>query len=133
MSTLLVSVRRTSSSCESRCRGLNTRVGPEKQAYIDQLLQRLSGSPGIQNAGIDCGNLNASVKVDGQDPRSAAIRAVSPGYLRAMGVPLLRGRWPAEDEMFGVVVNESFAGSADPIGKRIGKGPNPTTRRSLES
>ena len=35
---------------------------------------------------------------------------VSPAYLRAMGVPLVRGRWPThEDALDVVVVNETFA------------------------
>jgi putative ABC transport system permease protein len=61
--------------------------------------------------------LNASVKVQGVAREAsgaahfAAIRAVSGGYLRAMGVPLLQGRWPADKDLFGVLVNESFARS----------------------
>jgi hypothetical protein len=49
------------------------------------------------------------VKAHGAEPMSASIRAVSAGYLRAMGAPLLQGRWPANGDLFGVLVNESFA------------------------
>jgi len=33
-------------------------------------------------------------------------------YLRAIGVPVLKGRWPAEGSLFGVVVNQAFARQA---------------------
>ncbi len=41
-----------------------------------------------------------------------------------MGAPLLKGRWPAHGDLFGVLVNESFARkiaeAGDPIGRHIG-------------
>lgn len=51
----------------------------------------------------------------------AAIRAVSPGYLRAMGAPLLEGSWPADGELFGVLVNERFARSMEGQGSVVGR------------
>jgi putative ABC transport system permease protein len=50
---------------------------------------------------------------------------VSPGYLRAMGVSLVRGRWPTNaDALDSMVVNETFARkvipNGDPIGRTIG-------------
>jgi predicted permease len=90
---------------------------PQQATYIQQLLERTEAVPGVQGVGIDCGSLNASVKVQGVAREAsgaahfAAIRAVSGGYLRAMGVPLLQGHWPADKDLFGVLVNESFARS----------------------
>src|SRR6185503_18975634 len=74
---------------------------PPKQAYTEQLLQSLQYLSGVEAAGVVAGSLNTSVQVDGTTPVSqgegvfASIRGVSPGYLRAMGVPLVKGAWPA--------------------------------------
>ena len=72
-------------------------IWPPKQAYTEELLQTLHTLPGVQAAGIDAGALNTSVNVDhavAVSPANgifASIRGVSPGYLRAMGVPLVKG------------------------------------------
>jgi putative ABC transport system permease protein len=97
---------------------------PPKAAYIQGLLERLQATPGVQAAGIDTGTLNTEVAVGGMSAVSA-VRLVSPGYLRAMGAPLVRGRWPADGEALdAVLVNETFArgmgGVDELIGKRIG-------------
>ena len=60
-------------------------------------------------------------------PRAAQFRAVNHGYLPALGVPLLRGRWleegDDEDAPPVALVNEAFARrfwpGRDPIGQRI--------------
>jgi putative ABC transport system permease protein len=92
---------------------------PAQQAYIQTLLNRLQAFPGVEAAGIDSYALHTNVKVEGLSRGSAAaapvgIRAVSAGYLRAMGVPLLpqygAGHWPTDRQMLDeVLVNESFA------------------------
>jgi putative ABC transport system permease protein len=102
----------------------------QKLAYIDALLGRLEDTPGVEAAGISASTYHLPISIEGR--RSApdeaplvAVRMVSPDYLRAMGVSLLRGRWPTgEDEFDAMVVNETFARTmapdADPIGKSIG-------------
>src|SRR5260370_21524456 len=59
----------------------------------------------------------------GQGPQTS-YHSVSAGYLRAIGMTVVKGRWVTDDEPNTVaVVNEAFAhrvfGSSDPIGRRI--------------
>jgi len=82
---------------------------PPKQAYTEQLLSTIQALPGVLAAGVDAGRLNATVRVGSKDGIVAVIRAVSPRYLRTIGVPVLNGDWPAENSLFGVVVNDAFA------------------------
>ncbi|HTS29230.1 MAG TPA: ABC transporter permease [Bryobacteraceae bacterium] len=95
---------------------------PPKQAYTEQLLSRLEALPGVQAAGLDAGALNTTVRLEGSDGIGAVIRAVSPRYLRAIGVPVVQGGWPAEGSLFGVMVNQAFARQAGAavVGKRVG-------------
>ena len=91
-----------------------------KGAYLRQVLERTAAIPGVRAVGVDCGSLNGTVRV-GVESVFGAIRAVSPGYLRAMGVPLREGRWPEDGELFGVLVNESFARSLRASGSVVGR------------
>ncbi len=103
---------------------------PARQSYLHTLLDRLQSVPGAQAVGLDTYTLHAMVRVKGVETRSqqesfASIRAVSAGYLRAMGVSLVSGRWPSDQEMLhgDVLVNESFVRSLtrdkDIVGKLI--------------
>lgn len=100
-----------------------------KQVYLHELLRRLGTERGVEAGGVDCGTFNTSVQVTssamappGEQGPFAAVRFVSPGYLRAIGAPLVKGRWPADNDLFAVLVNETFARklSGDPIGSHIG-------------
>jgi putative ABC transport system permease protein len=88
---------------------------PPKQAYTEELLRRLESMPGVEAAGIDSGALHGSVNVQGAQSAApiegvpASIRGMSPGYLRALGVPLISGELPPKGSLDGVVVNEAFA------------------------
>lgn len=95
---------------------------PPQQAYAGEMLRRLQALPGVLAAGIDAGALNTTVHVGGGDGIGAVIRAVSPRYLSAIGVPLLKGGWPGEGSLYGVVVNEAFARQAggQVAGRRVG-------------
>ena len=102
---------------------------PAQQAYLQTLLSRLEAFPGVEAAGIDGYTLHTNVKVEGLSSGSAAtsfagIRAVSAGYLHAMGVPLLpqygAGHWPTDRQMLDdVLVNESFARSFSLKGESV--------------
>ena len=89
---------------------------PQQDAYLHELFRRIGSVPGVQAFGIDCGALNQPISVEGvswgspNEQPTAALRAVSPGYFRVMGVPLNQGHWPTERETLDVVlVNQSLA------------------------
>lgn len=111
-------------------------------AFFDQVLQRVQTLPGVESAGVVSqlplgGNMDRyGVHVEGkslpnpeEDP-SADRYSVTPGYLRAMHIPLLRGREFDERDLVTsppvVLVNESMARQFwpgdDPIGKRFRMG-----------
>ncbi len=111
-------------------------------AFFQQVLQRVEALPGVESAGIVSqlplgGNMDMyGVHVEGkslpnpeEDP-SADRYSITPGYLRAMRIPLLRGReFDARDVATSpmvALVNESMARQfwpgEDPIGKRFRMG-----------
>jgi putative ABC transport system permease protein len=108
-----------------------------RHAYLATLLERVEQTAGVEAAGLAGVTYNTPVIVGGgasaaasaadpdSPPPSVAVRMVSPAYLRAMGVSLVRGRWPTNvDALDVVVVNETFAKrvtpARDPIGQTIG-------------
>jgi len=111
-------------------------------AFYDQVLQRVRAIPGVKAVGIVSqlplgGNLDMyGIHVEGktlpnpeEDP-SADRYSISPGYLRAMRIPLLSGReFEARDVAASpkvVLVNETMARKfwpgEDPLGKRLRMG-----------
>jgi putative ABC transport system permease protein len=111
-------------------------------AFFDQVLQRVQDIPGVESAGIVSqlplgGNMDMyGVHVEGkslpnpeEDP-SADRYSITPGYLRAMRIPVLRGRELDQHDIatspMVALVNESMARqfwpSEDPIGKRFRMG-----------
>ena len=110
----------------------------QKIAFFDQALASIVRLPGIEAAGPVAnlplaGNVNGSFKIQGIELPSAGSELqaekiiATPGYLRAMGLRLVRGRWFDErdrsDAPLVAVVNESFARrfwpGRDPLGQRI--------------
>jgi putative ABC transport system permease protein len=110
--------------------------------FFDQVLQRVQSLPGVESAGIVSqlplsGNMDMygvhvedkSLPNPEEDP-SADRYSITPGYLRAMRIPLLRGREFDERDVatssMVAVVNESMARQfwpgEDPIGKRFRMG-----------
>jgi putative ABC transport system permease protein len=111
-------------------------------AFFEQVLQRVRTLPGVESAGVVSqlplgGNLDRyGVHVEGkalpnpeEDP-SADRYSITPGYLRAMRIPLLHGReFDARDVRDSppvALVNESMAREfwpgEDPAGKRFRMG-----------
>ncbi|MEX2261343.1 MAG: ABC transporter permease [Bryobacteraceae bacterium] len=102
---------------------------PAQEAYMRELLQRMESAPGVQAAGISNWFLFSGAPPfpnDTSPDRTHVIRlnAASTGYLKAVGMRLVKGRWLTEtDSAASVLLNESMArqafGSVDPIGRRI--------------
>jgi putative ABC transport system permease protein len=110
------------------------------RSFYDRLLKRLETLPGVTAVGASNalpmgGNENAIIKVAGRTPsekveRLIDYRAVTPGYFKAIGMSLLRGRdFTAGDHEHSqkvVIINEALASqffpNQDVIGQRFGLG-----------
>jgi putative ABC transport system permease protein len=119
-----------------RLAGPQYREEPAQQAYMRELLRRMESAPGVESAGVSTWCLFEGVPFpsDTKPKQQHVIRlnAASTGYLKAMGMRLLRGRWLNDADSGGgsVLLNESMArqafGAVDPIGRRIST-PDPAT------
>ena len=109
---------------------------PEKRnAFMDEILRRVRDVPGVQSAGLTDSlpmdrNRSWGAPVKGRVYRSDAdipgafVRVISPGYLRAMGIPLRQGRaFDEHDRLTSqrvVLVNETAARTLWPGQSAIG-------------
>jgi putative ABC transport system permease protein len=105
------------------------------RAFHRQLLDRLAAQPLFESVGTTTAlplsgqDLENGVTLEGaeagQETPVAGLHAVSPGYLRAMGIPLRRGRAftdrDREDAAAVAIVNETFARQHWPRGDALGK------------
>jgi predicted permease len=116
----------------------------KQKRFFTQLVERLRSAPGIDKAGavlmrpleIELG-WDWAHTVEGQGAAEqianplANLNSCTPGYLEAMGIPLLRGRFfddrDSENAEKVMIVGRSFAmrnfGTVDVIGKRVKAGP----------
>ncbi len=112
-------------------------------AFYDRLATRIRVVPGIEAVGFTnalplTGGPTAWLTIENQprppgEPPEVNYRVVTPGFFRAMNVPVLAGRdvtagdTPAS--LKTVIVNhalaERFFAGVDPVGRRIRVGPNP--------
>jgi putative ABC transport system permease protein len=112
--------------------------GERVRAFYRDLSERLAARPEVQSVAVAMQHplapgWTSSFTIDGrehppagQEPESS-IRPVTPGYFRAVGAKLLRGREIEASDGVGapgvVVINEAFAKlhfpNENPIGKRI--------------
>jgi predicted permease len=111
--------------------------------FYKQLNEHIRALPGVEEAGIAYSLPMSSVAlawgpvtIEGYVPKDSADfvmsnqRFVSPGYFRAIGVPLTIGRYfdarDVKDAPATVIINESLAQrfwpNQDPLGKRVGLG-----------
>ena len=114
-----------------------------RRAFYDELLPKIKELPGVESAGmitflpLSFHGMNFNFSVEGQASPSdmklpfALFRVVSPDYFRAMGIPLLRGRFfdtrDVPDTQPAVLINrrlaEQYWPGEDAIGKRLKIGP----------
>jgi putative ABC transport system permease protein len=114
-----------------------------RRAFYDEVLPKIEAIPGVESAGmitflpLSFNGMNFSFSVEGQTSPSdmklpfALFRVVSPGYFRAMGIPLRRGRFfdsrDSADAQPVLLVNrrlaEQYWPGEDAIGKRLKIGP----------
>jgi putative ABC transport system permease protein len=113
---------------------------PEQQLnFYKQLVERVSSLPGVESAGtIDAlpftnDGSTQPVAIEGRPAvefamqPEVAVRTISPGYLRALRIPLLAGRDFSETDTLespgAIVISEStareFWPNENPIGKRL--------------
>jgi predicted permease len=129
--------------------------------FDKQVLDRVSALPGVTGMafaqiGLLEGNeWDSSMSVEGYEAKPGEsmnpyCNAVSPGYFKTMGIPLIAGRdFDDRDVRYETadpkaqlppykvaIVNESYAthyfGARSPIGRHIGFGTNPGTKTPIE-
>ena len=115
-----------------------SRQGYDKDArnrFFDELRARLAQTPGVTAAGfgrsvpVQGSGMRSTIKVPGytpktSDPENVDFNPITPGYFRALGVPIVRGRDFTEADMkSGVpvaIVNEEMARHYWPKGDALG-------------
>ena len=114
------------------------RQGQRSAASVEAIVDRLAALPGVEAAAFSdglpltmySGRTETDVRIEGRaEPVRVAYEdnRVGPGYFRAMGIELLRGRDFGRADRFGaplvVVVNQEFVRryfeGRDPIGRHI--------------
>lgn len=111
----------------------------QQEAFFTQLLEKLEATPGVQSVGA-----STLIPLDGDDyiagfeiqdrpspapgqGQSTIFTAISDGYFKAMGIPLIRGRLfdkrDSSNSPHVALINETMAKkifpNEEPIGKRI--------------
>ncbi|MFI5178441.1 MAG: ABC transporter permease [Vicinamibacterales bacterium] len=140
---------------------LNGYTSLRTKQFDRQMLDRVSALPGVtgmtfaQMGLLEGNEWDSSISVEGYEPKPGEAmnpfcNAVSPGYFRTMGIPLIAGRdFDDRDARFVegdpkaqlpsykvAIVNESYAkhyfGDRSPLGYHIGFGTNPGTKTPIE-
>lgn len=113
--------------------------GVRVRQFYDEALTRVAAVPGVQRVGVSMDQPMAAVErrgfvVEGRDgsadPPMAVYTWITPGYLEALGVPIVRGRGLTAADRRGapavVLVNDAaarqFWPGEDAVGKRLGSG-----------
>lgn len=106
---------------------------PAQMAYYRDLVERLSGTPGVSaiavvnNLPLSGVNTSTAVLTPGGETMLTVTRTISPRYFRAMGIPLIAGRTFSEADQASsapvAIINEYLARQLfpdrDPLGQPI--------------
>ena len=114
-----------------RLLGTRYSTPPQRSSFFDAALQRIRALPGVEAAGtiddlpLRAGSaqaLNPEAYPPQRDKVAVQVRQITPGYLRAMRIPVLRGRDIVESDAEVLLVSQDAAklywGTDDPIGRR---------------
>jgi predicted permease len=121
------------------------------QAFYVRALEQIRALPGVQSAAyatvplLSGSEWDSTLSVEGHQAKDgedlqAYMNSISPGYWKAMGIPLLEGRdfdsRDAGKKVTVAIVNRKFAehffGANTPIGRHVGFGDGPKSKRDIE-
>jgi putative ABC transport system permease protein len=110
---------------------------PDQQVnFFDQVLQQVRALPGVESAGLVdsiplTGGSHQPIAIDGRpvvaisEQPEVDVRQVSPGYMKTMHIPILRGRDVSESDVAGrpgvILISESMARQFWPNEDAVGK------------
>jgi putative ABC transport system permease protein len=114
-------------------------ASPERiESFYGQLAERVAALPGVESVGVSTGvpgrgtNFGMSFQLPDNPaapsgPNGAGFTMVTPGYFKALGITVARGREIDESDRRGAprvaIVNEAFVrahlGGVDPLGQRL--------------
>ena len=103
----------------------------QRSSFFDAALQRIRALPGVEAAGTIndlpfADGSSQTLHLEGYPPQREAValqvRQITPGYLRAMGIPVLRGRDVVDSDAEVLLVSQDavklYWGEDDPIERR---------------
>jgi putative ABC transport system permease protein len=103
----------------------------QRSLFFDAALQRIRTLPGVEAAGTIndlpfADGSSQTLHLEGyppqREPVAVQVRQITPGYLRAMGIPVLRGRDVVDSDAEVLLVSQDVAklywGEDDPIERR---------------
>jgi putative ABC transport system permease protein len=116
----------------------------QRSSFFDATLERLRALPGVEAAGtIDdlpfAAGESQTLGLEGypppREPMAVQLRQITPGYLQAMGIPVLRGRDVVDGDGEVLLVSQEAAklywGDDDPIGRRAALAFSKTVLRQV--
>jgi predicted permease len=103
----------------------------QRSSFFDAALQRIRALPGVEAAGTIndlpfADGSSQTLHLEGYPPQpepvAVQVRQITPGYLRAMGIPVLRGRDVVDSDVEVLLVSQDvvklYWGEDDPIDRR---------------